>query len=120
MTTEGEVRITVDDDPGELRSLIKWLRAEDDLRGRLTLREGERRPGHMGGTLEAVSLLLGSGFGTVLTRSLFTYLGQRRKAVVLDLKLKREDGRELQLKLTNDKSAESILREAARFLDNSE
>jgi len=120
LTAKSEARITVDDDPSELRSLIKWLRAEDDLRGELRLHEAERQPGHMGGTFESVSLLLGSGLGTVLARSLFTYLGQRRKAVVLDLTLKREDGRKLQLKLTNDKSAESLLQEAVRFLDNSE
>jgi hypothetical protein len=113
-----EVRIAATDDPDELRSLIKWLRNEGDLRSRLTLQDAALAPGHMGGALDCISLTLGgSGIGTVFVKSLFTYLGQRRKAVVLDLRIKREDGRELELKLTNDKSAEATLDAAIRFLD---
>ncbi|MCR6488915.1 hypothetical protein M8542_39410 [Amycolatopsis sp. OK19-0408] len=115
--TSDEVRISAQDDPDELRALIKWLRAEDDLRSRLTLHDKTPGQGHMGGALDYLTLLLGGGFGTVFVKSLFTYLGQRRKSVVFDLELERGDGQRLRLRLTNDKSAEATLETVIRFID---
>ncbi|WP_326833737.1 hypothetical protein VSH64_02080 [Amycolatopsis rhabdoformis] len=43
---------------------------------------------------------------------LFTYLGQRREDVALELGLKREDGRKLQIKLTNTTAVDELTKQA--------
>src|SRR5207248_8605813 len=116
-----DVQISAGEDRDELRAVAKWLRNEDELRGLLRLVNAPTRPGRMGGVLESVSLLVGSGgIGTVLIKSLFTYLGQRRRAITLELRLKREDGQELELKLSDPKSADAVLKQAVRFFGDHE
>ncbi|MBM7772383.1 hypothetical protein JOD54_002587 [Actinokineospora baliensis] len=100
----------------DLRDLATWLRDEDDLRGRVQVRNAPVAPGEMGGVIEALTLLLGGGGAGVLIRSVFTYLTTRRKAVVFDLELKDGD-KELKVKLTNESRVEDVLAQAESFFE---
>ncbi|WP_035302986.1 effector-associated constant component EACC1 [Actinokineospora inagensis] len=106
--------ISGDDD--ELRTLARWLRDEDDLRGHVHLVNHPIHPGHMGGALDAVAVALSSGGTlTVLVKSLFTYLSTRRKEVVLKLRLKDAQGREFEAEATSTTTATTLLTQAEKF-----
>ncbi|MGH3771052.1 MAG: effector-associated constant component EACC1 [Pseudonocardiaceae bacterium] len=55
--SDPQLSISADD---ELRSLPKWLRREDTLRGRVRSVQEPVRPGQMGGALDALVVALGS------------------------------------------------------------
>jgi hypothetical protein len=61
----------------ELRSLHSWLLDEPAIRrdARVTLRSADARPGEMGATLEAVQLVIDSGFQA--SGLVFAYLAWR-------------------------------------------
>ncbi|MFF4600356.1 hypothetical protein [Amycolatopsis sp. NPDC001319] len=115
----GNARIAVDGEPDELRSIANWFQHEEEFRGRVRPVDAEQQPGDMGGTLEALMIAISSGTGTAFVTSLFTYLGQRRKEVVLDLDLKREYGRELRLKLTDKHTLDAAMKQADAFFSAS-
>ncbi|MCA1655914.1 MAG: hypothetical protein LC635_05655 [Pseudonocardiaceae bacterium] len=70
---------TADGSDEELRRLARWLSDEDELRGRVDLAHEPVRPGQMGGTADAVVVLLTSGTASALVSSLFAWLGHRRE-----------------------------------------
>jgi hypothetical protein len=45
----------------QLRSLHEWLADVDELRGRVSLKEGPPKPGTLGPVLDALAVALGSG-----------------------------------------------------------
>lgn len=55
-------RLDGTDDDAELRSLLRWIRDEDELRGvaRADLVAAPPTPGEMGGSLEAIKLVIDS------------------------------------------------------------
>ncbi|GAA3052862.1 effector-associated constant component EACC1 [Actinokineospora globicatena] len=108
-----EAALTGADD--DLRELANWLRDEDELRGRVRLRNAPVREGDMGVGIDALTIALGSGgAGTVLIRSVLTYLTTRRKAVVVDLELKDGD-KSFSAKLTNESHLDEVLAQADKF-----
>jgi hypothetical protein len=83
-----DVEIMVDGDPAgdELRNLRGWLLDEDELRGRVSLRERPAEPGTLpGGTLEAVAVATVGGTAGALIQTLcsvlVTWLRTRRSQV---------------------------------------
>ncbi|RLK54033.1 effector-associated constant component EACC1 [Actinokineospora cianjurensis] len=112
-----EAALTGTDD--DLRELATWLRDEDELRGRVRLRDAPIREGEMGAAIDALTIALGgggAGAGAVMIRSVFTYLSTRRKAVVLDLDLKDGD-KHVKVKLTNDSNVDEVLAQVDKFFD---
>lgn len=80
-----EARITVDgvdDVDGALSSLLQWLTAEDEFRGRLRLDRAPVQPGDMGVLSDALSVAIsGEGALTVLAGSIAVWLRQRRSTI---------------------------------------
>jgi hypothetical protein len=73
-----EIEIWVGDGD-EARSLREWLVGEDELRGRVRLRETAPPPGALGSLTELIVVTLAQGGGiTALTTVLVTWLRQRR------------------------------------------
>ena len=114
------VRIGVLDSSGEitLRSLLDWLRHEDELRGQVVLEQVAPRSGEMGGLADALVVALGSGgAGAVLARSLSTWLWQRRS----DLKLTiTAHGRTVELDASRVPDAQALVREIGGLLGDRE
>ena len=81
-----EARITIEggDTTRELRSLLAWLRREDELPPP-RLATGVPAEGEMGALAEAILLMLTSGGMTVLTTSVRTWLRQRRGDVKITI-----------------------------------
>jgi len=78
--------ISVVDADDELRSLLDWLRQEDDLRGRVHLTPVVAQPGHMGGISDSLSVALGSGGAlTVLATSISVWLKHRRSDLTVEI-----------------------------------
>ncbi|SES37972.1 effector-associated constant component EACC1 [Actinokineospora terrae] len=110
-----EAALTGTDD--DLRELATWLRDEDELRGRVRLRDAPIREGEMGAAIDALTIALGGGgAGAVMIRSVFTYLSTRRKAVVLDLDLKDGD-KHFKAKLANNSNVDEVLAQVDKFFD---
>jgi hypothetical protein len=78
--------VAVENDPSSeaLRDLFEWLSSDGELRGRLQLRIAPVQPDEMGASNELIAVALGSGgVGTVLARSLTTWLSQRKSDLVI-------------------------------------
>lgn len=73
--------------------LANWLRAEDELRGRVSLAGGPVAPGHMGVVDDVVQVAVGSGGAvTVLVTSLFAWLHHRRSAQRVTMRITLDNG----------------------------
>jgi hypothetical protein len=105
----GTVDIRIDEATDELRSLARWLRDEDEFRGRVDFTEGTPVPGQMGGFVDALTVIVTSGTATTLVSSLFAWLGRRGEAKVVSLKMRTVDGREVDLKCGSSDDAERLL-----------
>ncbi|MBN6035554.1 hypothetical protein JYK18_11685 [Amycolatopsis sp. 195334CR] len=98
---------------------MRWFRDEDELRGRVDLVDAATRPGEMGGEIEALSVVLGSGVLTQLVTSLFGWLEHRRGAQRVRLVVKRPDsGEELELECGSPDDAAEVLATAKKFLED--
>jgi hypothetical protein len=72
----------------------------------------------MGAVLETVSVALTTGTVTAFGKSLFGWLGRRRDAAKVTLKIKRSDGHEeIELTCGSDDDAASVLTALRGFLD---
>lgn len=72
--------------PGELYSLFDWLQRNDEFRGRIKPLSQGSAPQDMGGTIEVLSVVLGSGgAGAVLVSSLSTWLQTRRARISVEV-----------------------------------
>jgi hypothetical protein len=99
MNPERNITLTITDSgPDELRALRAWLTQEEQLRGRVTLRQdGPAEPGTLGTALEALSVSIESGGAvTVLIAGIMSWVrqryGQRHRASTTVIKLRRADG----------------------------
>jgi hypothetical protein len=83
-----EALISVTEDSDEARSLLDWLRQEDDFRGRVRLSPVAPKPGHMGGISDTLTVALGSGGAvTVLAMSISVWLKHRRSDLTVEVSI---------------------------------
>ncbi|ARF58649.1 effector-associated constant component EACC1 [Streptomyces gilvosporeus] len=108
----GQLRLTVKGMDGEahLRSLQQWLACDDELRGRVTWQYAPPAPGHMGGTLTALTVILGSGGIAGLIAPLCTWFTSRRPDVAVSLEL--GDGRKVSIDVKRATDQSAVLHEA--------
>ncbi|WP_039795335.1 effector-associated constant component EACC1 [Nocardia araoensis] len=113
---ELQLSIAGDDVERRLRVLHDWLHREDELRGRVALRNRPIQDGQMGGVLDVIAVTLsGGGAGTVLIRSLSNYLIQSRA----DLKITVTGGnqREVTVDARRIKDPEALIRQVDSLLE---
>ncbi|GLZ41748.1 hypothetical protein [Actinokineospora sp. NBRC 105648] len=82
-----DVEVAAADESGEaITALFDWLRHEDELRGRVRMRQAAPREDEMGSPWDALTVAVsGGGALTVLLASIGTWLRTRRSDVKLDL-----------------------------------
>jgi Effector Associated Constant Component 1 len=97
----------------EIRRLARWLRDEDELRGRVALANAPIQQGEMGGAVEAVLVTLAVGTGPVFVRSLFDWLARRKSADKVALTVESANGHKLSLECGSSVDAEKLLKALA-------
>jgi hypothetical protein len=103
----------------ELRALYEWLTREEGLRGYLELRNQPILPGQMGGVVDVLVVTLGAGgAGTVLARSLSTWLTQRHADITVAVKA--PDGREVTVDVRRARDPEAVIREVGALITAAE
>jgi len=108
------VSVSLDGSDDDLRQFARWLRDEDDLRGRVSLVEQPIAPGQMGGVLDTVQVVLTSGTAGTFVTSLFAWLGHRRVAGRVKLKL-RDGDRTAELTCGSADDANSLIEGISTF-----
>ncbi len=112
-----EIRIEpADQSDEELRQLARWLRDEDELRGKVDLSGAPITPGHMGGTAEMVTVIVTSGTATALVTSLFTWLGRRRESTKVTVTVESASGDRIDLSCASPADADNLLRACKKIL----
>lgn len=103
------IRITGGDAVEELAALWEWLQDEETLHGEVSPVEKEIGQEELGGAVELITVVLGSGgAGLALSRALNTWLRTRRG----DVKVTVSDGeRTVELEASNVKDVLPLLRE---------
>ncbi|GAA1966812.1 hypothetical protein GCM10009754_44180 [Amycolatopsis minnesotensis] len=105
----------------DIRSLARWLRDEDGLTGRVGFTESAPRDGEMGGTIEALSVILGSGVAKQAVTSFFEWLKHRRTADQVKILVKRPGRTDhLELECGSATEADAVLLSVERFLNGTE
>jgi hypothetical protein len=100
----------------DLRSLAKWLRDEDALRGRVSLTDRPIAAGQMGGVLDSVVVVLTSATAGQLIKSVFGWLAAKRDAAAVVLKARNARGAEIELKCGSATDASAVIGELHTFL----
>lgn len=112
-----EIRIEpADQSDEELRQLASWLRDEDELRGKVDLSDGPITPGHMGGVVETVTVVVTSSTATALVTSLFTWLGRRRESARVTVTVESATGERIDLSCASPADADNLLRACRKIL----
>ncbi|MFI9045316.1 hypothetical protein [Streptomyces sp. NPDC053427] len=108
----GELTLAVAGSDGEshLRSLQDWLSSDDELRGRVAWRYAPPEAGHMGGTLQVLTVALGTGGIAALIAPLCTWFTGRRPDVAVTLEL--GDGRKVSVDVKRATDQQAVIREA--------
>ncbi len=115
MPAGAEVRVAVEGSaPPEsepyLIALRDWLASEDVLRGRVQIQRQPPLPGHMGSTMELLTVSLGSGgILAVLIQSVCTWLSSRGTDVKITITA--EDGRRIEVDVQRAADPQALLRE---------
>ncbi|WP_433192988.1 effector-associated constant component EACC1 [Nocardia sp. CA-107356] len=79
MDTDLTLSIAGADTGWHMGELVRWLRAEPELRGKVTAADAVPNPGDMGSLVELATIAVGSGgVLSVLATSLKTWLAQPR------------------------------------------
>ncbi|MFF9644894.1 effector-associated constant component EACC1 [Kitasatospora aureofaciens] len=88
-----------DADRGAVASLLAWLRAEDELRGRVELEAAPPQPGSLGTRTDVLTVAVGTG-GAVsgLTSALIAWVRRRGGETVV--RVTRADGSSVELRAT--------------------
>jgi hypothetical protein len=115
LVDSGTVDIRIDEQVDELRVLARWLRGEDDLRGRVDFVDRVPVPGQMGGIADALTVIVTSGTATTLVSSVFAWLRRRKETNAVSLKLRNAGGRELELTCGSGVDAEKLLAQVRAF-----
>lgn len=108
----GELTLTVHTPDAEacLRALHQWLSADNGLRGRVRRRHTPPSPGHMGGSADALTIILGSGGIVGLIAPLCAWLTSRRSDIAVTLEA--DDGRKVTLDVKRAADERAVIREA--------
>ncbi|WP_410671592.1 effector-associated constant component EACC1 [Amycolatopsis sp. cmx-4-68] len=119
--TELRLRVTGEEAAPRLRALHSWLGREDELRGRVKLRNRPIAPGEMGGVADVLTVALGSsGAGAVLIRSLARsvsmWLTQSRADVTVTVTTTAES-RKVEVDVRRARDPEAVLRSVEELLD---
>ncbi|MFH9347654.1 hypothetical protein [Kitasatospora sp. NPDC017646] len=109
-----------DADRGATASLLAWLQAEDELRGRVELEAAPPQPGSLGTMADVLTVAVGTG-GAVsgLTSALIAWI--RRRAGETVVRVTRADGSSIELRATAVHGLEpdgvaTLVREVGRSL----
>jgi hypothetical protein len=92
-----------------LRSLARWLRDEDDLRGQVRLIDGRILPGQMGGVLDVIEVVVTSTTASTVVRSFFGWLNNKRIAERVTIKARAGQGDRLELTFGSADDAKDVL-----------
>jgi hypothetical protein len=117
MPDGAELRVAVEG-PGEpeaeahMIALRDWLVSEDALRGRVRPQRQPPFPGHMGSTVELLTVALGSGgVLAVLIQSMCTWLTSRGTDIKITVST--EDGQRIEVDVRRAADPQALLREVA-------
>lgn len=114
----GTVTISLPEQNEDLRHLARWLRDDDELREQVSLAQQPIQGGDMGSALDAVVVALGSGgLATVLVTSLFGWLTRRSELRVVRLRVRTDDGREVELECGSADDAGQVADSIRAVLD---
>jgi hypothetical protein len=105
----GTVSVSLDGSDDDLRSLARWLRDEDDLRGRVRLVDGRILPGQMGGVLDLIDVVVTSATASTFVRSFFGWLNHRRTAERATIKATTAKGDRFELTFGSADDAKDVL-----------
>jgi hypothetical protein len=111
------IAISSDGFEEELRSLARWLRDEDEFRGRVELVDTPVAPGEMGAELDAVVTVVTSGTASLFITSVFAWLERRRTASKIRLKVRTENGATVELICGSAADAEVVLRRITEIIE---
>lgn len=107
-----------DETDEEIRRLARWLRDEDELRGRVDLRNEPIRQGEMGGLTDAIVVAVSSGgLATVLVKSLFSWLTSRRDAGKVTVAVEPPHGGKIEIACGSADEAEQLFRTFREVFD---
>jgi outer membrane lipoprotein SlyB len=111
------IQIGTGNDPDQLRSLLDWLRQDDEVRGRLSFAPRcTPSGGQMGGVVDVLTVALGSGgAGAALAGALSTWLASRK--VEIELTLTGPGGNRLVLKARHGRDVAEVVRELERLVN---
>ncbi|MGD3105166.1 effector-associated constant component EACC1 [Streptomyces sp. YGL11-2] len=105
--------IRTDNGADELRSLLAWLQGDDALRGRVRLEHAPISSDEMGGLVDALTVALGyGGIGVALSRSLSTWISQRRSDIKVKVTARNGQSIEVDAKRVD---AQALMREIERI-----
>ncbi|TDV40653.1 effector-associated constant component EACC1 [Actinophytocola oryzae] len=94
----------------DIRRLARWLRDEDELKGRVSLGNAPLQQGEMGGVVDLVLVTLATGTGPVFVRSLFDWLARRRSDAKVSLTVESAEGNKINLECGSRADAEKLLK----------
>jgi len=119
--TKGSINISAPDGSIDLRSLADWFRADETIRGRVSLVEEPIRAGHMGGVVAEIAISVGgSGVASTLARYFFIWLGKHGDRHTARLTLKDENGRQASLDVNGIRDSEALMRKVFEFFADGE
>ncbi|PRY42739.1 effector-associated constant component EACC1 [Umezawaea tangerina] len=111
------IAISSDDSDEELRSLARWLRDEDEFRGRVELLAAPIAADEMGADLESVVTIVTSGTAGVFVTSLFAWLERRRSASRVRLTIRTGTGATVELTCGSAEDADAVLKQITKIID---
>jgi hypothetical protein len=109
-----------DDSDDELRQLARWLRDEEELRGRVDLELAPIQQDHMGGMAQAVVVVLTSGTASALVTSLFNWLAHRRDVDKVTVSVEPGPTGKVEVTCGSPDDAERLLRACRDVLSSGE
>jgi hypothetical protein len=104
------------DSSESIRSLLSWLQEEESLVGRCELVGSAPRSGEMGGLVEAISIILGSGgLSIAVARSIVVWLTHRTSDI--EITVSTEDGSTVTLSSKRVRDPEALVKEIDTLLN---
>ena len=113
MSRTVDIAVLNEDEEGELRSLLAWLRDDEDLDAvEISSRLRSPHPGEMGAVIDVVEVVLQlDGVAVAAITAIVTWLSTRRKSIKIRI---RSGERELEIESADAKAVE---RTAAQLIE---